>query len=202
MYVELYEYLLLHNNVSVPGLGTFLLERRPAQMDFANKLVHAPVYSLTYKESVEDTTALCSWLASYWNISFESASERFETFTGKIKRLQSLVWDGVGVITRRPAGIVFTPERPIQAKPVPAHKVIREKSTHMVRVGEDQRSSAEMESMLQTADTVRKSNWWVWAMVIGIPAIIFIGWYFSEHGIDTSTTSNTGRAAIQETINY
>jgi hypothetical protein len=42
MYAELYQYLLLHNKLPVPGIGTFLLEKSAAQGDFANKRINAP----------------------------------------------------------------------------------------------------------------------------------------------------------------
>lgn len=81
---------------------------------------------------------------------------------------------------------------------IPAAKVIREKAAHSVRVGEDQRSSSEMEVLLaQTAE--KKVYWWAWALAIGLVAVIFIGWYFSENGVDTTSTANTKPLVPEDT---
>ena len=85
--------------------------------------------------------------------------------------------------TSKPFGIAI-------AKPVAAHKVIRSKAEHTVRVGEDERSAAEMTALLNQTEE-KKSYWWIYAAAIALIAVIFIGWYLSEHGLDVSAISNT-----------
>jgi hypothetical protein len=46
MYAELYQYLISYKQVALPGIGTFSLERKPAESDFANKRINSPVYSV------------------------------------------------------------------------------------------------------------------------------------------------------------
>ncbi len=73
--------------------------------------------------------------------------------------------------------------------PVAAEKVIREKADHMVRVGEEEKTSAEMTEMLNQPEE-KKSYWWVYAMIAGILSVIFIGWHLSEKGVDINATGN------------
>jgi hypothetical protein len=47
MYEELYRYFIQHKKLAVPGVGTFLLERKPAASDFVNKQIDPPNYSVT-----------------------------------------------------------------------------------------------------------------------------------------------------------
>jgi hypothetical protein len=72
---------------------------------------------------------------------------------------------------------------------VTAEKVIREKSEHSVRVGEDERTSAEMREFFNQPEE-KKNYWWAAALTVGILLTIFIGWYFSEHGMKASSTAN------------
>jgi hypothetical protein len=73
--------------------------------------------------------------------------------------------------------------------PVVAEKVLRQKSEHMVRVGEDERTSEEMTAML-TRTEEKRSYWWAAALVIGLLSVMILGWYFSEHGVDVAATAN------------
>jgi len=166
---EIYQYLLQHKKISVPGTGTFLLQRQPALLDFANKLIYSRVYKITL---VLDQHVPHR---SINNIS----DEQLKYFAEELKiKLNS------GVIEWR------------ADKPLTANRVLREKAEHMVRVGEDERTSVQMEAMLTQEDS-RKSYWWAWALSIALLALMFIGWYFSEHGMDPSTSANTRKADIE-----
>ena len=57
MYAELYSYLILHKNLPVPGIGTFLLQRHSAVADFPNRKILPPSYNVAF-ESKEQTLAM------------------------------------------------------------------------------------------------------------------------------------------------
>ena len=112
-------------------------------------------------------------------------------------------WKGIGILQKALAGdirLVSTDD--FLAQPVPAEKVIREKADHMVRVGEDEMTSAEMTEILSQPEE-KKSYWWVYAMVIGILSVIFIGWHLSENGVDLNATGNSKKLSpIEAGISY
>lgn len=199
MYVELYQYLLQYKQLPVPGIGTFLLERKPAVIDFPNKLVHPPVYSIALQSSQSSLSKrFFNWLGYALNISEREAVVKFNDFAFGLRKQisdgETINWNGVGTLNKGLGGEVkFNPAIPvIQQKPVPAAKVIRDKSEHMVRVGEDHKTSAEMTEML-SQPTEKKSYWWAYALAVGLLSVMFIGWYFSEHGIDVTATGNNSR---------
>lgn len=204
MYPELYQYLLLHKQLPVPGVGTFLLERRPAQIDFPNKQMLPPVYSISMQSSaLIPTGKFFNWLGAVLGISQMDAVIRYNDFAFEVKKQldkgDTVIWNGVGVIKKGLAGeIKFAPaEITVTEQPVPAIKVLREKAEHTVRVGEDERTAAEMEEML-TKPEEKKSYWWAYALAIGLLAVIFTGWYFSEHGVDVSSTANGKKLVIPD----
>ena len=198
MYEELYRYFIQHKKLAVPGVGTFLLERKPAVSDFVNKQINPPFYSVTLQSVVDPPSILFfKWLANALHISDHDAIIRFNDFVFDFKKQindgSTIEWHAMGAISKGLAGeMEFEPAiRSALEKPVVAEKVIREKSEHMVRVGEDQKTSAEMTEMLNLPETKKTSRWWITALVAGLPALLFIGWYFYEYGVDVSSTANS-----------
>jgi hypothetical protein len=205
MYAELYRYFILHKRLSMPGIGTFLLERKPAESDFLNRQIKAPVHSIAFANSFDTASKkFFTWLGNALNISDRDAVIRFNDFAFDMKKQigegATINWNGVGSLSKGLAGeIKFTANKTMpDEKPVTAEKIIREKAEHMVRVGKDQKTSAEMTEILNKP-AVARSLWWVYALAVGILAMMFIGWYLSEHGVDVSATANTTKLVPMET---
>ena len=196
MYEQLHQYLLVHKQLSLPGIGTFLIERKPAEADFANKTIHAPIYSVILQnETGSLPKKFFILLAAVLNISERDAIVGFNDFAFDLKRQivsgATIKWIGVGTLANGLAGAVkFSPDPDIIIEqPVVAEKIIRENYKHTVRVGEDERTSTEMVEMLSQPKK-KQSLWWAYALVLALLSFIFICWYFSEHGLKISSTAN------------
>lgn len=210
MYAELYQYLIWNKQLQVPGIGTFLLERRPAESDFRNKKMNSPVYAIALQSTgTPSSKKFFSWLADALHISNHDAIIRFNDFAFDMKKQIAagdiITWKGVGTLSKGLTNeIQFAPtvNEFVFEQPVTAEKVIREKAEHAVRVGEQERTSTEMTQLLnQPAE--KRSNWWAYALVAGLLATMFIGWYFSEHGLSVSSTANGQKSVPQEaTVTY
>ncbi len=197
MYGELYQYFILHKELNMPGIGTFQLERTPATADFPNKVINAPSFSIALQhDTITPQKSFFNWLAQALQVSDRDAVVRFNDFAfelkQKIRNGDKITWDGVGTLSSGLAGeIRFEPalkNKTLEA-PVKAEKVIREKSEHMVRVGEDERTSDEMLELLnQPLD--QRNYWWAWALIAGLLITMFIGWYFSENGLQVMSSGN------------
>lgn len=202
VYRELFEYLLLHKQLNLPGIGTFSAERKPADIDFASKQVIAPSYSFTLHKDYNSTPSkrLFSWLASTLNISELDSVIRFNNFVfdlrDKLAAGNKLEWKHLGVLSKGLSGeIIFEPGEITEIEsPVPAVKVLREKADHTVMVGEYERTSEEMRDALSHVKE-KRSYWKVAALVIAVIAIAFIGYYFSTHGMNTSSAGNQHQIA-------
>jgi len=179
MYSEQYQYLLQHRKLSVPGIGTFLLKREPANLDFANKEIYPPVYTFILKP---ETASSPKDVILRFN-------DFYKDLNDTLNRQGEIHWNGLGKIYKNASGVVvLDPVRIQTGNPLAAHRVLREKAEHMVRVGEDERTSIQMEAMLIPGEE-KKSYWWAWALAVALIALMFIGWYFSENGMDTTATS-------------
>jgi len=205
MYDKLYQYLILHKELPVPGIGTFLLERKSAEVDFPNKKINPPSYSISMQPGSHlPGRDFFSWLAHALDITDREAIFRFNDFAFEMKKQVSegmdINWNAVGSIKKgQGADVKFTPfaSAVILEKSIIAEKVIREKPEHMVRVGEDQKTSVEMTEMLSHKEK-KKEFWWAFALAVALLATMFIGWYFSQHGVDISATANGKKLVPKE----
>ena len=205
MYRELYQYFIQYNRLTIPGVGQFLLERKPAVSDFPNRIIHAPAYSIILaEENGAPGKNFFNWLGQALHVSDRDAVIRFNDFSFDLKRQliagDSIRWNGMGVLSRGLGGeIKFEPEllETEKNKPVKAEKVIRENAEHTVRVGEDEKTSSQMIELLNQRDS-KKSYWWAWALVVALLAIMFLGWYFSAYGLEVAAAGNSSHIDAQE----
>jgi hypothetical protein len=201
MYEELYQYLIHHRELPVPGVGTFRLERKPAVSDFPARMMMPPVYSVAFQlPSPTPSRIFYSWLGAALHISDRDALRRFNDFAFDLKQQlnegTSVHWQGVGRLSKGLAGEVkFVADAIDLEKPVPAEKVIREKAEHMVRVGEQEKTAEEM-TVLLTKPAVKRDLWWVYAAAVALLAVMFIGWYLSEKGVGVNSVANTKKVEL------
>ena len=210
MYRELYQYLIQHKQLPVPGIGTFLWERKSAEFDFANRIINPPSYCIGLAPGGHlPGQPFFAWLANALGISGREAIFRFNDFAFDMKKQISegaiINWDGVGTLQGGVAGnvkLIPLHTALILEKPVTANTVTRGKPTHMLRVGEDEMTSTEMKAMLNKHKE-KKAYWWILPLVMAVLSAIFICWNFSEKGFDIMAISNTAKLVPGEaTANY
>ena len=197
MYQDLYEYLVLNKQLNVPGIGVFFLERKPAETDLTHRQINPPAYTMTlHHSSATPAKKFFHWLAERLNLYYHEAIVRFNGFAFDLKnRISSgdkIIWDNVGTLSKGMAGEIkfesvlkeysFDP-------PVSTTKIIREKAVHSIRVGEMEKSSAEMTEWLHPAEE-GGPVWWAPALVAAVLLFIFTGLYFSQKGISSSSAAN------------
>ncbi|RYY55934.1 MAG: hypothetical protein EOO09_08615 [Chitinophagaceae bacterium] len=192
MYKELYQYFLLHRELQLPGIGTFLLERQPAEIDIANRGIIAPSYSVAlHHGSVTGSRRLYQWLASLTDGSESDAVIRFNDFVFGVKKSiqegNRIDWTGLGTLSRGLAGEIRFEPATVRSftTSIPATKVLRENADHLVRVGEQDRTSTTVVNVYQPETEVAQKSGksWILIVLLIIAAISFIGYYFSVHGV-------------------
>lgn len=204
MYHDLYEYLVLHRQLSIPGFGTFLLERKPAGTDITHRQINPPVFSITLDQSRETPAKkFFYWMADRLHIHYHEAIVRFNSFCYDLKQHilagNTVTWNNVGTFTKGISGeIRFDPSVTDRRfdPPVSATRMIREKAVHTVRVGEQEKTSVEMSEWLHPEEG-RKSYWWTPALIAGIILVIFIIIYLLQNGLSPSAAANQQSASPQ-----
>ena len=197
MYGELYQYLILHRQLDLPGIGSFRVEKTPASFDFADKIINPPVFTIAL-QAVHKTPAkdFFSWLSGKLGISERDAVIRFNDFLFDAKKQlsagQTLQWPGIGTLSKGLADATrfetavkeYSP-----AAPVTADKILREHTEHLVRVGE-QEKVAVAGKRADYSTEVKRSRWWIVPLAVVILGIGFLIYYFSVNGFHPSSVSN------------
>lgn len=203
MYEQLYRYFILHKQLTVPGIGTFFLERKPAESDFLNKQFLPPSYSVSLQKAGSlPAQKFFGWLAAALHISDRQAFEQFNDFAADVKKQlengATVEWEGIGTLQTGLEGTLkFSPVHIYTEEAVKAEKVIREKAEHTVRVGEQEKTSAQMIEILSHHET-KRSYWWPAAIILLVLAFIFTSWYIVRNGLGTASAANTKKASAAE----
>ncbi len=201
MFETLYHYLIRYKQISLPEIGLIMVQTRSAKTKFIDRSVLPPEYYFTVKTTNQPpANRLFTWLAAALGISETEAIARFNEFAYEIKKQlqegKEVVWKGVGKFRKGLMNeIEFNSEYPELAfhQPVHAEKVIREHARHLVVVGEREKIASDIsEIMAKPEEAARPGGaWWTWPVVLVVLSLFFIGWYFSENGVNVSSSSNT-----------
>lgn len=205
MYEALYRFLIRYKKIDLPGIGAIALQMKSSRSEFISRSFLPPAYFFSLGKSKEMTSRkLFSWLAANFRVTEREAVVKFNDFLFDLKRRletgQQITWEGVGVFKKESTGEIeftsFINNLPFLEE-VTAEKVIRENAEHTMLVGEYEKTSTQMTEILAgDVAAKRKSYWWVWPLAAIIVTLIFLGWYFSEHGISSSTTGNNHKISL------
>ena len=197
MYTILYQYLILHKHLSLPGIGSIHLQKTSSEFDFGNKCFTAPAYNFKVESGQQSPSKkLFEWLSKIKEVTEWEAIKLVNDFSFNLKNQISaageLNWENVGRFLRDEKGNIVLESAFLQLEsemPVVAEKVIREKAEHKVMVGDSERTAIEMEEYF--SDTPAKKDFgWIIAIVVVVLSIMMLGIYLSEKGLNPSSVGN------------
>ena len=182
MIQHLVKYFSLHGHLVLPGIGSLVAETQPAKIEFVEKTLHAPQYTITLLNDTRSDDALITFIASEMKIASADAAKKFKSFIhqliGTIQAGRNYTIPGLGVLYGNGLGYHFNTEATLQIMygSINANKIIRQNVSHNVLVGEDNRTSTEMHQLLQTESASQK--WWIGAVVLGAIGVAAILYYY------------------------
>jgi hypothetical protein len=194
---HLYRCLILYKKISLPGIGTIFLHRHPAQLDFGNRQIYPPAFQFKLKPGADKPSKkLYDRLSSLLSISEWEAIKAVNDFSFDIKNKLSsageALWDSVGIFRRDEKGNITLDSTPValpSEMPVTAEKVIREHAEHTLLVGEQEKTSLEMQEYFAESPAKKDYSMAV-AVILVFLSLIFTGWYFSGKGINPASAGN------------
>lgn len=188
MVEKLLQYLLLHKRVALPGIGTLTIVNTPAIYSYTEKKLIAPKseYILEPRITDQDKNAFIEFLAREDPENATSIRAQWKQFVAayQLAIFSSILhWNGIGSFEQKSGKVHFQSDYDSQFyfPDIAAEPVIRANSTMTIKVGEDERSKAEMEEIL--SGKVSKWPWWAYALVIvGLVAVgMAIYWFEYMH---------------------
>lgn len=177
----LQHYFAQHHQLTLSGIGSFSVEAFPAKIDIVDKLIYPPVSKVIFKENEQKTSDdLINFLKNEYDLNPESLSAFEQSLLQKLQNEETVTLDGIGVLENKEGSLSFTPiEINELFEPVHAERVIRQNSQHSVTVGEQVRTSVQMqESIAYNAIQPKERRWWIGALILAAIGISVIAFYY------------------------
>lgn len=183
---QIASYLFQHKHCHLPGLGTLSVVQETAVSDFGNKMIHAPKPVISFIADEGDASEFINYLAETGHQSVEEASTALQDFCDRFKkqieetseaRLEQVARFSIDAS----GNLLFKGEAldPVFFQPVFAERVIHPKAEHQMLVGDRETTNTAMTELLNPAET-EKDRWWIWAIVLGVLALLMFIIYFTE----------------------
>jgi hypothetical protein len=198
MYAILNKYLFLNKSIPVSGLGTICLENMPALVDASTRTVQPPSYRFRFDKFYDSPDKnLFAFLSAQQNISDYEALRQYNDFAyslrDRLNYFREAEWEGLGTLKKDDTGDIHFDSlisKPFFLQPVPAEKVIRTNSKHMLLVGDRERSNREMSDWFAEEPIHGNRLWWLVALLGGFAAALVIIFHFSSHGWNVGSIGN------------
>ncbi len=185
MFHLLYKYLVFHQQLHVPGIGAFTMSEQSAEIISDNDTIQPPLQSVSFSPNTDvENKDLYDFLAAQLRTNTQEAAQQFEEFCRRLKQeVSEKKWvdlPGLGTFTQgvndevkfKPAHIAKEYYPDIVAKPE-----FRSDAQHKIMVGDQERTTSEMQSMLNRGSGDKKKEWWwisaIILFLIGAGAIAY-----------------------------
>jgi hypothetical protein len=180
----LHDYFIQNGSLSLPGVGTFRLMRISAQVDFANRKMLPPSYTVRFdNRSDQPSRELFEYVSLRTGMEDLDAVRRVNHFAYDMKDLlhegHSVEWKGFGTLMPDTgSGFDFEPNRMTFefTSEVDAQRVIHKDAQHTVIVGDEEKTSAEMQEILFEEEEKPGlfSRFWFRALLLALAAVAII----------------------------
>lgn len=194
MQQHLYKFLVLHHSLTIPQLGSFIIEEEPARLDTASSLLFAPKPVIHFSETVVPVPDkfFFSFLAEEMDVDEITAIREFDDFCSHmrdtIREDKVSVLTGIGRVMKGPEDkICFTPETNLfeLLPPIPWHertpvskKAVSELPKQIQKEITKQEQEPEVEESVTEETTTPPDRWWVYAIILLVTGAIALLFYY------------------------
>jgi CCDC81-like prokaryotic HU domain 1 len=180
------KFLTLNHHLALPGIGNFIVEIIPAHIDIANRTILPSSTEIKFSnEKLPAEKFFFNFLARELSTDELQAVRMFTDFTSHLQSdLQEnkpVVLKGIGELKKETTNVInFQSEILPQYYPaLTAERVIRKNATHTIMVGEQEKTSDEMQTALNLQEEfIREERWWIPAAILAAIGILGIAYYY------------------------
>ncbi len=157
----------------LPGIGNLELAYTPAQYDYGSRQIRAPREIILFIAS------------SPYDNHFNEFSAISQLVKDELEKKGSVDITGLGSFTKDSSGNIQFEAVPVNddfLQPVVAEKVIHKDAEHAILVGDKETTNVVMNEFYSEETTELKSNWWIWALLLGAVGMAVVVIYLSANG--------------------
>lgn len=207
-----YQYLIHHQRIVLPGLGAISIRRKPAVYDFVDHLFLPPSYSFQWDHTYTTPSPdFFQWLAGKLNMAEEEAAIKANAYMSELKKEinagREINWEGVGIIRRGSDSSVELEAADQQfafEKEVFGEKVVHADSSHTILVGDEERTSADMNEILGLPQRkkIAKLKLALWIAILALASVVIYlvinGWRPASVANKNTITPKDAPASYEE----
>lgn len=179
MHTLISSFLIQHGHLKLAGIGQFEMQAASAVSDVASKMIYPPETNIVFKEDGDYTSEeFIAYTAYKTHTDISSAGKRVQEWIDDlIQQLDNheyIHFPTIGKLVKNDEDIILFQSASSSGtlQPVPAERVIHEKDTHKVLVGDVESDSEKMNQLLHPETTPHRQAWWKAALIILIFTIL------------------------------
>src|ERR1700748_2731640 len=137
MYNIIRKFFALHHHLSLPGIGSFLVETQPSQIDFTNRSISSAKNKIVFNnDKLPPEKKFYEFLSNELKVDELQAIRSFTDYTTKLhddlNKNHVLHFKGIGTLTRQTSHVFnFQPEETPEYFPaLTAERIVRKNATH------------------------------------------------------------------------
>lgn len=177
MLVPVYKYLILHDHVSIPGIGSFTVQHSPSGI--SDNTILPPKQHIAFEAgSALTDKQFYQFLAAETGMNEVESVRKFQDFAYQLRKdIQSnphIGLNGFGTFRKTPTGeITFEPVvtldhyfTPVAPSSIEKNELIQEEEAVV-------ESNETVEEVI-----IKRDYWWIWAIIFTILALAAIGYFY------------------------
>jgi hypothetical protein len=179
-------YLFAHKQCSLPGLGNLLIVNNIAENDFLNKKILAPQPNIIFSDKEVSANGLIQFIADKKNKSVDEVNIELQQYCKQIKSTLNentfFSFAGIGNFSTAPGGKIQFSEQALPSHYLPvieAERVVHPEAEHSILVGDKESTNTAMADYYNEEEPVKKSHWWIWAILLFCMAMAMLLTYFN-----------------------
>lgn len=192
MFGLFYQFLISNKKAGIPGIGIFFIGRKPAKLDFANKVFVGPDFQINFRsEPAGNDSNFYKYVSAMQKIDETEAIRNIDEFAGLLKKNiyinKSIELPAMGRLFQNEVGeFQFESKARIQNyfPDIAAERVVRQNAEHTILVGDTSRTNTGIQESLvkETAVSPPQEKWWIAALVLGIIGVAFLIYHYFTNG--------------------
>lgn len=201
------EFILLHSNCPLPGLGSLQIQHTHATILQGEQLIYAPQQKIIFTNEEVDSHRITRFVAYKSNISKTEAETLLHDFCDQLKKLDKnkFYLGDIGYFSKDSEGNLFFEQQELPQYFMPsltAKRVIHPNNIHAVRVGDAERTNEFMSDFLTAPKSSKHYKWWIAAAVIFMLAVSTIVVYLNTNSSNYRFGNTLSISPSEEPVTY
>ncbi len=200
------QYLIIHQQCPLPGVGFLKLTEIHASINNSDKQINAPSQQISLMIEELSAEGFISFISGKQFLNLEESATELNRFCKELVDLKPNEEKSIsqlGSFIKSEDDHLFFKQNSINHLYSPSlnlNRVIHPNNVHAVLVGDNELTNHIIAERLIATKTVVKYKWWAWAACLTIISMAIIFIYFSRSNFYNNNFGNINQIESRETV--